>query len=318
MRPDAQRSHQEEHGINRQGLASPNDKGAAVFKRDNLQENVAHPCGSFKCLFPLKESSSESAHNTKKTGFLVSKFRPLYLTQAQMAWNLTQTLATNNDTYDVAHIYVGAPQQVWMEDEDIDIDEGDGDEEDIHTHEGDGNEELSLGEWLDLNTTRSVGDAAAKGIPRFQNYTSLLVQEVEILDLEKESALFFGCTDNKITEGGWNNVENKLLNPLLSKTEADRHHVHKQLQKQISSLRRLLVDYPCLYNDFQIFLRGNGRFLHMDMDRCFYGKRFVIPPKAERFKCQLRIDDLTEFILKTLETGAIPSTRPQYVSTATT
>ena len=49
----------------------------------------------------------------------------------------------------------------------------------------------------------------------------------------------------------------------------DKKVALENLERDTAKLYRLLDAYPCLLNDFQVFVLVTGEIVHLDLDRCF-------------------------------------------------
>jgi hypothetical protein len=276
------------------------------FSRHVLAENVPHLCGTYKCIFPV--------NTNKDVGFLVMGHDDRTSTDlfiaTQKGWELAATLTSQQETYDMDHVYLSAPR--------------------LYTDKGE-----DIGSWLDQQNTfmyfTNTTAATAEIRPVFKKFASFIVQEVAIFNKDHDSggdlsqgddggqhtatqhqqtkplALTFGCFQRKYRQG-WAEMEERFLNPLLQLNPRERQQVHDQLLQQETKLRQLVQDFPCLLHDFQVFLLPNGRLAHFDMDRCFSADsgRIVTAPSAEIQICMERIDELFLFLVTALSAGEIP------------
>jgi hypothetical protein len=118
-------------------------------------------------------------------------------------------------------------------------------------------------QWASTNITR--GYQGQKQLPRF-NTKKLIVQPVEIVH-ESES-LLFGCEGPRFLSGTY--LLEKLFDVENTRGK-DLKSISETITAEFAKLYRLMEDYACLYDDFQIFLTQEGRLVHLDVDRCFDG-----------------------------------------------
>lgn len=205
------------------------------FRRENLRDDVNHRCGTFKCFYPLR-----ATYRGQKVAYLAG-------TQD----NLTQSLwAAYNFSTDIIEKEYGMqhctaflqqpPQAVNV------------------------SEEFAL--WMDQNKTGS-DDQYRSEVPQFQEHKQVHVQLVPFLS--PSETLFWGTKDYKQEMG--REALSEWLRPILDGNNTEqRNAVLSRLQDDTQKLYKLLEDHPCLYIDFQIFIRPTGELVHLDVDRGFY------------------------------------------------
>lgn len=116
-------------------------------------------------------------------------------------------------------------------------------------------------QWAKSNVT--TGYTGQKQLPAFNSKT-LVVQPVEIV--QENESLLFGCEPPRFLSGV--NLLPQIFNVETTKGK-DLASVAKTVSLEFAKLYLLIEEYPCLYDDFQIFLTQEGCLIHLDVDRCF-------------------------------------------------
>jgi len=170
----------------------------------------------------------------KRIGYLVANsFAPGLSLRMQQAYNMSLEIIEMQ--YGMEHVYIAAPHE-----EEIDN---------------------SFREWLWNN--RTTGYNGQKQLARFPR-NKVTVQAVEIIP--SNESILFGCERPRLLDGVHQLV--RLYTPENMKG-IDLDSLAVKVSSQFSKLHQLMEDYPCLFDDFQIFLTRSGRLVHMDVDRCF-------------------------------------------------
>jgi hypothetical protein len=253
-----------------------------VFAKDNFAEGVAHPCGSHKCLFPIKESStasllplplasSSSATNEQSIGLLVAGYNPAVSHSTQQAWEFASNITSpsGRDRYDMDHVYLSDPQVIHV---------------DNIAQDAEGKDELSMGAWLDQQNTFNIAQKPGESAqnyrkPTFEKQDSFVIQEVIIVDTggtyptnttplgggddnrkgedqeqyqhQDVAALFFGYGKHK-RQQGWERVEQDFIIPLLARLyPQERQLMYDKLVQQATKLQLLIRDSPAYFMTFK-------------------------------------------------------------------
>ena len=180
--------------------------------------------------------------------------------------------------YDMRHIYLAPPQTLVLD--------------------------RTVRQWMDGDRIDFKTGQVKDNAPRFAAHSTATVQLVTLID---DAAVLFGTNDHKIAHGWEQTIA------WLSAVTDDRLAVYERFAQNAQQLHELLEDHPCLYYDFQIFVRQNGEMVHLDVDRCFERPTWGVPKGVMRRstgQCASRVRDFTDFVQQALRTGVIPATRP--------
>jgi hypothetical protein len=205
------------------------------LSRENMLEGVNHRCGTFKCFYPLKNTYQE-----KRVGYVAGTDSSLEQS-LWAAYNFSITILQGE--YGMQHTALAPPEMVPFQ-------------------QGD---ELAF--LLDHNKTGS-NDQPRADVPSFAGHPRTYVQLVEDILSSEEPALFWGTSKNKQKLGM--DAMQDWLRPIRSLSETGRREVVRRFESDARKLDKLLEDHPCLYDDFQLFIRNTGEIVHFDVDRCFY------------------------------------------------
>jgi hypothetical protein len=173
--------------------------------------------------------------NETRIGYLVANRRAPGLFDAmQKAYNMS--LQVIGKEYGMAHIYLAPPTEMEINDRFRNF----------------------------LLQKRSIGYKGQATFPKFPR-NKIIVQAVETIHPEK--SILFGCERARLLDGV-RQLPN-LLDFVNNMTVMEAQRLIQIIASDFNKLRRILNEYPCLYDDFQAFLTQKGRIVHLDVDRCF-------------------------------------------------
>lgn len=205
------------------------------------------PCGVFKCMFRSKRSSqlgylvAQTTRNSKN-GHGSKKFQAL-----QMGSDMATKLQAN---YGLRHMFLAPPEKL------------------------DCPQSTDCIQALNKRTTSSIhrpGNSFKTFLPieSGKPWTKLLVQPVQVAD---GPILQFGCNEKKLEDTKYS-LQTYINNVAVGDPDA----FEGRLRKDVNSTIRALLAEPCLLVDFQVLLDGQGRLIHLDLDRCFEsGKKIPV------------------------------------------
>ena len=191
--------------------------------------------------------------NEPHIGYLVGNRKaPRLVDGMQKAYNMSVNRIQRE--HNMKHIYLGPPIEIQIDD--------------------------TFREFLWQN--RSGGYTGQKVLARFPG-NGIVVQAVEVIP--EDESILFGCERPRLLDGV-RQLNQNIFDGVHNMTMLEAQNLIKTISSEFTKLRRLLLKYPCLYDDFQVFLTRTGRIVHLDVDRCFDKGAAFRGQNVERLTCE--------------------------------